>query len=455
VRFTGFAVAVLLGFPALAGATVQPVAERAAALIETHDYQGAATLVRTALRRPPGTAELWNLLGVCESELNHWAAARAAFENGLKLDVSSITLNENIGLLYFRQNEYLTAKKYLEKSVLLGSDNPGTAFSLATSQIRTGEPQRGLALLKQLEEKLAGQPAYWTERGWAEVSNDPGDAARSFDRAIALQPDDVRALNGASSVAEAGHDDEKALSFLIQAKKAAPDDLRTLLHFGSLCLRRDLTVDALEAIERAYKLAPSNNLALFLLARVQISFQQWQKSHDLFMEYDHRVPGYAPTHYALGWLDTKLNRPSEARKHLERSLALDPALVDARYELGQLDLDEGRLDDAETKLRAVLQQQPRHAKALVTLGDVLLRKGDLTEAKSSYEGAIEADANSGPAHYKLSTLLIRLEQPELAEQERTLGARLNAEATREAKTVLVLSDPEGRLMSGVQTKGER
>ncbi len=431
------------------------IGTRAAQRMERGDYVGAAEVLRPYLRRSPGHPDLWNLLGICESESNHTDAAREAFESGLRLDPGSVGLHENLGFLYFRNENYAQARKYLSDAISLGSDKPGVAFSLAASRIRTGEREAGLAQLKELEPGLSREPSYWTERGWAELRDSAAAASESFDRALALAPDDLRALNGAASAAEASHEDERALSYLVRAKKAGPDDLRTLLHFGSVCLRRDLTIDALDAIEHAYKLAPSNNLALFLYARVQIAFQHWQESHDRFTDFDRRVPNYAPAQYALGWLDTKLNRPAEARAHLERSVALDPGQLDAAVELAVLDLNEGRLDAAEARLRAVLSKQARHSKAAVALGDVLLRRGDLQGARSQYEAAIDSDPKSGPAHYKLSTVLQRMGDTDRAGQERQLGANLNAEELRAGKTVLMLSDPEGNLLSGIKTKGEQ
>jgi tetratricopeptide (TPR) repeat protein len=437
------------------GANADDLAARAASQIQSGDFKSAAETLRPLVAHSPSRSDLWNLLGVCESELNNPAAAKEAFEKGLALDPQSVSLNENLGNLLYREGDYDRAKKVLVRAIALGSANPGVAFSLAASRVRTGEQRQGLALLKDLETALADQHEYWAERGWVELPDDAAAAATSFDRAITLAPEDVRALNGAASAAEAQKDDEKAISYLLLARKAQPDDIRILLHFGSICLRRDLTIDALDAIERAYKLAPSNNLALFLYARVQIAFQQWQQSHNLFIEFDRRVPNYAPTQYALGWLDKKLNRTAEAREHLEKSLALEGTNADALYELGDLELNEGRLDAAEKALSAALQRAPNHAKASIALGDIILRRGDLTGAKARYEAAIAADANSGPAHYKLSTVFMRLHENERAEQERTIGARLNADATKASKTVLVLSDPDGRLLSGVKTKAEQ
>jgi tetratricopeptide (TPR) repeat protein len=300
--------------------------------------------------------------------------------------------------------------------------------------------------LGQLESQLSGEPEYWKERGRIELRLSPAEAGSSFDRALALAPDDADALNGAASASEAAKDDEKALSFLVRARKAHPDDVPTLLHFGTLCLRRDLTVDARDALERAYQIAPRNNLALFLYARVQVAFQQWQRAHDLFTDFVRRVPKYAPAYYALGWVDVKLNRPDEARQHFDKSLSLDPSQLDVRCDLGQLDLDNGDLAAAERELRAVVEKKPAHPKANLVLGDVLMRRGDLQQAMAHYEAAIAADPSSGPAHYKLSTVLMRLHEPERAEKERSLGAQLNARAEKASKVVLVLADPDGRTL---------
>jgi predicted Zn-dependent protease len=264
-----------------------------------------------------------------------------------------------------------------------------------------------------------------------------------------LAPNDLRGLNGAASAAEMQKLDEKALSFLLRAKQAHPGDVGTLVHFGAVCLRRDLTIDALAALEHAYNLAPSNNAALYFYARAQIGVQQWQKAYGLFSEFARRVPKFADTYYALGWLDIKLNRTTEARENLVHCLKLAANSADPRYELAQLDLDEGRLDSAESLLLTVLQQEPHHAKANAAYGDVLLKRGDLNGARARLETAIQSDPRSGAAHYKLSTVLFRLNLAQQAEKERALGTQLNSEALKSSKTVLRLASPEGTLLSPV------
>ncbi len=432
------------GWPAQTPETVEAQALRQ---IEAGEFQAAAAALRTFLTPASPQVSLWNLLGICESELHHAGAAREAFLKALKLNPGEVSVRENLGLLSYREGDYAGAKEHLAKAVSLGSIKPGVSFHLAAAQLKTGERAAGLASLKRLEASLSGVPDYWNERGWAELKDDAAAAEKSFARALALAPEDSRALNGAASASEAQGRDEEALSYLLRARKAHPDELRTLLHFGSVCLRRDLAVDALAATEHAYKLAPSNNLALFWYARAYIASQQWERSHELFAELAGRAPRFAPAQYVMGWLDLKLNRRDEARQHLNQCLQMAPDHIEARYELGQLDLSEGRFDTAAIELRKVLDKEPRHAKANLAFGDLLWRQGNAAEAKAYYERSIEADPKSGPAHYKLSTVLLRLQERKRAEKERALGVALNAEAVKASKNALLLAEPDGTLLS--------
>ncbi|HEY3458926.1 MAG TPA: tetratricopeptide repeat protein [Bryobacteraceae bacterium] len=410
--------------------------------IQSGDFQSAADVIQRELRQRPKDASLWNLLGIAETELKQPDTAKQAFEHGLQLAPDSVSLNENAGLLFFRQADYTNAKKYLRRAVKLGSSKPGVRFSLAAARLRTGEPAEALAELKSLEAALGNASEYWEERGRAELLQNPGSAETSFNRALELKPGSSTALNGAAAAAEKQNLDEKALAYLIRARAADPNNIETLAHFGEVCIRRDLGPDARDALEKAHRLDPSNTSVLYLLARANISLENWQTAYDLFQELSKRTPAFAPAYYAMGWLDVKLNRTEDARRQLEKALSLDPGLTGARYELAQLNLDDGEIDSAETLLKKVLQQNPKDAKANMTMGDIAMHKGRLDEAQTFFEKAIREDPKLAAAHYKLSTLYFRKHETERAEHEKAMAANLNAEASRASKTQLRLILPE-------------
>ena len=418
------------------------IADVAAQKIQAGEFESACDVLQKALQQTPKDVELWNLLGIAETELHRPTAAQDAFQHGLQLAPDSVSLNENIGFLFYRQANYTFAKRYLGRAVSLGSQKSGVLFSLAASRLRTGEREKALLELKSLESSLGSFSDYWVERGTAELPHDTAAAETSFARALDLAPASVPALNGAAYVAEAQDLDEKALSFLIKARKAKPNDVPTLMHFANVCLRRDLGPDAVEALEKARSLDPSNNSALYLLARADIAVENWQTSYDLFKTFANRVPNFAATYYAMGWIDIKLNRIDDARQQLKRSLALDPNLSDARYELAQLDLNDGQLDSAERLLRTVLEQNPRHAKANMAMGDLTLRRGNLEAAGNFLKTAIHEDPKLAAAHYKLAMLFFRKHEMQQGENEKALAASLNAQAREAGKTQLRLAMPQ-------------
>ncbi len=415
---------------------------RRSILFKPEQSANASKLLLKTVSQFPKDVSLWNLLGIAETEAGDFKSAKNAFERGIALAPESPELNENIGLLFFREADYGGAKKYLSTAVKLGSSKPGVLFSLAAAKLRTGEPAEALAELNSLEPALSDKSDYWQERGRAELLIEPHSALSSFERAVALSPNNPVALTEAATAAEKQGLDEKALAYLIRARASAPNDVATLIHFGSVCIRRDLGPDARDALEKAHQLQPSNNAALYLLARANISLQNWQQAYDLFEQFSRRVPNYAPAYYAMGWLDIRLNRTDDARRQLEHSLSLDPALSGARYELAQLELDDGQLGPAEKLLRAVLAQNPSDPKANMALGEILTRRGKLDEAQTRLEAAVHQDPKLAAAHYKLSILLFRKHEPERAEKEKDIAANLNAEAKQASKTQLRLILPD-------------
>ena len=420
----------------------QPVQQAAIQKIQAGDFQSAKRMLVNALKSDAKQVELWNLLGIAEGELKEPKEAQAAFEHGLRLAPDAIALNENLGLLYFKQANYPAAQKYLARAVKLGSEKPAVRFSLAAAELRNGQARQALDLLKQLEAPLRNLSEYWDERGMAELANNSSAAAESFERALNLAPGDLRALNGEAWAAERQGLGEKALAVLLKARKANPDDVGTLLHFAMVCLRRDLGVDALDAAKRAFELQPSNNSALYVLARTHIALENWQQAYNLFDQYSKRLPNFPLTYYAMGWLDIKLNRTEDARRQLQHCLALAPQLADARYELAQLELDDGQLDSAEQLLREVLRQEPNHAKANVAMGDLMMRKGRLDEAEQYLENAVKQDPKLSSAHYKLSALLFRKHENAEGQKERLLAASLAGQAEKASKVQLRLAMPE-------------
>jgi len=130
--------AVYLLFPCLVLPHQQDsTAEQAIDLIQSGRAKAASELLLRVVARDPHHASYWNLLGIAESETGDAKSAKKAFMRGLALAPQSPELNENAGLLFYRQADYTSAKHYLSQATRLGSAKPGVLFSLAAATLTT------------------------------------------------------------------------------------------------------------------------------------------------------------------------------------------------------------------------------------------------------------------------------------------------------------------------------
>ncbi len=169
-----------------------PAKREALARIREQQFQAAADMVQAALQKNSRDVDLWNLLGISETELHKTSAAAAAFDRGLAIVPDSVSLHENMGLLYFRDGDYARAKKYLGRAVQLGSANPTVRFSLAEAQLRTGDRDAALIALTQLQPALAGYPEYWVELARADLPDDARRSGRRFCARAGARPEQCR-----------------------------------------------------------------------------------------------------------------------------------------------------------------------------------------------------------------------------------------------------------------------
>jgi superkiller protein 3 len=141
---------------------------------------------------------------------------------------------------------------------------------------------------------------------------------------------------------------------------------------------------------------------------------------------------------ALGVLLVRSGDDAAAVEALERAVAGDPELVDARLLLGNALARSGRFADALERYDQVLARRPDSHQARVQRGAVRANLGQLAEARQDLETAVEGDPDSAEAHLRLGGVLLGLGEVEAAQQALTRAAELEAgpRLTAEARTVL-------------------
>ena len=278
--------------------------------------------------------------------------------------------------------------------------------------------------------------------------NRPDDAVPELQEALHLAPartDAADALVGvyrgqAREAVSSGHL-EKALSFLIQARKLAPGNPDVEFDFGMVALRMSLLPDALDGFQRTLKLRANDAGALYGLGRTYMDMARFDNARQQFASYLDLRPADASAHYALGMALAALERSREARSEFDKSTTIAPVQTESYCQLGRLDLDSGDLSSAESNFRRIIERDPRNSCALTGLGRVHFEKKNFSAAADFLQRAIAADSSLREAHYYLGLAYARMGRHEASDQEFQIATRLEHDEVEKHRTVFRIEDP--------------
>jgi tetratricopeptide (TPR) repeat protein len=226
----------------------------------------------------------------------------------------------------------------------------------------------------------------WLNRAQAAQDHDRTDEAIvCYDRALAIKPDSLLALNGKGSLLGRLKQYEKALPCLDRAIAANPNIFAT--HFNrALALQNLKKLDeALAGYDAALGLRPDHLEAATNRGIVLHTLDRLEEALAAFDNCLARDPDNAKLLDARGSVLAGLNRWEEALLCYEKAIELDPACVMARSNRAVLLLKNGKREEALKAFDSVIESAPDHPPAHLHRSFILLRDGDLQRGWEEYE----------------------------------------------------------------------
>jgi tetratricopeptide (TPR) repeat protein len=170
---------------------------------------------------------------------------------------------------------------------------------------------------------------------------------------------------------------KNALPLLHRALELTPDDARLHRQLGNTLIRLGDQGGALQELERALALAPTNEKIRTDLIKVLRAMKEFSKLEQVVMEGTQTNPESAGLHFEAAGLAAKAGRTDEAIKYYSAAWKLRPEEISAPFELATLYFGIGRTSDGLAALEAVLKIQPRHQPTLTLLVLHGIESGDL------------------------------------------------------------------------------
>jgi tetratricopeptide (TPR) repeat protein len=415
-----------------------------------------------ALKTRPADAELWGLLGVASARANDLAAAETAFRKAVVLAPRLESAWLNLGRVYQLSPAEGAAAKGIAAYDTVLRLNPASAeahHQLAVLLQWKGDFRGSLAHLDRLPPADRNRRAAVALRCAGEAGlGHTAAALEAATRLLAepqLEAGDVLAI---LPVLEA-HDGPVALRLLEGLEERGLSNSQTAAHLAALQEKRGELAKARDAYEKLARQSPAAVEPLLQLARVAWQQKDYEGTLGYLAHARDLEPGNPGIHFLFGLTCNEMHLPVEARKSLEKALALAPDNPFYNYAMGAVQLQWTDKIQAVPYFEKFLAQRPEDARghlalaaayfslyedekataqlalplrdpqtrlgALYLMGRLAKQQNDLSGAAARFRELLALDAKSPDAHAELGTVLY--DQQDYAGARREIDAALALE----------------------------
>ncbi len=355
-------------------------------------------------------------------------AAKAARAEKHPRDASA---QGDLGLVYEANLLWEEARDSFAEAVKLAPDDKGWRLHLAIATRQAGDFEGALAMLRTLAEAYPDDAPIRQRLGEALLeSGDFAGAEAAFRKVIALKPELPHGYAGLGDALLQQNRPAEAAEALERAVALAPEYRAAHYLLGQAYQRLGRT----EAAERELSLgvdagraylpdALTNRVrayAVNLTARLQRAGEYLNagdpaKAAALLRKAYKSHPENVDVINNLAVALLRMNRMDEARRLLDRALALDDARFSTYLNLSSWAIQSGKPEQALAFADSALARAPTHPQALFARGQVLARLGRLPEALDALSETLRRDPRKAEAHALSGDLLFRLQRYDEAE----------------------------------------
>ncbi|MGA2114513.1 MAG: tetratricopeptide repeat protein [Bryobacteraceae bacterium] len=314
-------------------------------------------------------ARLYAQLAQTEGSREDVTKAIQYYQQALKLDPSSSLIFEELANLYVETNRLADAEQQAQDMLKQDPDNLGAHRMLGRVYTKIAGAQQGHVdesyLRKAVEQYLwITQKAPKDSESWVMLgklqsfSNNPTEAEKAYNAAIAANPDDEEALAGLATLYSEMGDNNKALEKLKTLVDKNPNE-HTLAILAQQYEQMEDFKDAAEALKKAVALAPDDDHLQAELAEVLSQTGRYDEALTIYKrlaDQDSRDWRYP---FGMAQIYMQQHDYGQAAAALAKAKALDPADLNIRGAEVELLAAQHKTDEEIAALKRILSDTER------------------------------------------------------------------------------------------------
>ena len=433
-------------------------------------FEESTLLFERALKLNPADLRSRRHLAANFYQLHRYAEAGQNLKIVLKSEPADPQARIMLGLVSEAIGDYATAVAMLVSFPGLASEQPEAALALARSYYRTGDQEKGAAVVAGLANGPLGPQGVLLGAKVADDMRDYATAEKLLNAVPADSPDHGTALYRLAAVKFHAKQydecdkilqglirdgtkndeilrllgwsyhkrkrDEQAIATFRQAIEYKPTEEINYLDLGALLLEQRKFSAALELANRTMGAFPNSADALVLVGSVQFATEQFTdavNTYSLAMNLDRDDAELA---HRLAKAQAAAGMSDQAKVTLRDAIRRFPQKAPFEVELAGILLKENDWNassqsQAESLLRAAAKHDPLMAEAQSQLGELALRQGRTAAAVTHLENSVKLSPDSARAHFALARGYRHAGRLEEAARETSLYEKLKQEVAAE------------------------
>jgi len=304
-------------------------------------------------------------------------AAIIQLKNALQKNSDNAEARYLLGVIYNDTHDPKSAEKELRHARRLGYKPGDVQLAVGRSLMAQGEFQRALDEVQPMPDAAKDvQAGILSLRGNAQLAlQQPGDARKSFEAALQVQPGFADALLGQARLAAGKGDAAEAMRLVELALDGTPGNTEAGLLKGDLLRAQAKTAEAIAAYRQVLKIDPNNTGAHLSLASMDVASGDFAAARMEIQALQKTSPNNPLARYLQAMVDFREGKYPQARDALQEVLKIAPDHMPSVLLSGAVAFALGSYEQAEADLTKFLKRFPGNSYARKLLASTQLKTG--------------------------------------------------------------------------------
>ncbi|MGP8271620.1 MAG: tetratricopeptide repeat protein [Terracidiphilus sp.] len=276
-----------------------------------------------------------------DAQVKVWKDTVTLFTHALAIDQRGALPNASLGAAYVRLGKYAEAQPYLERALVYKPSASlilsFSAFSMMQTMIQTHDMRNLPVAGERLEKAMRGAPDSPNVLSdialWSIMAGKPADAEMYSRKAVAVQPDLIRARSYLADSLMAQNKLDEAVQEYRQILAIDPENGEAHNYLGMIYSKQGLQQEAVKEFRQSLAIYPAQAMPHTQLAKIYMGAHQLPEAVAELTQAVRYDPANANAHNGLGVALAQMGDYEKAFEQFSDAVRIDPADQGARMNL--------------------------------------------------------------------------------------------------------------------------